>query len=46
VPGKTAPGWMGNVRAAFGQPARVSYVGPYTVLVYSKNLLGDLRPGG
>jgi hypothetical protein len=45
-PGKTAPGWMGNVRAAFGQPARVSYVGPYTVLVYSKNLLGDLRPGG
>ena len=45
-PGKTAPGWMGNVRAAFGQPARISYVGPYTVLIYNKNLLAGLRPAG
>jgi hypothetical protein len=42
-PGRTA-GWMGNVRAAFGQPARIFYVGPYTVLVYDKNLLADLHP--
>jgi hypothetical protein len=45
-PGKTSPGWMGNVRAAFGQPARIYYVGTYTVLVWNKNLLADLRPSG
>jgi hypothetical protein len=45
-PGKTSPGWMGNVRAAFGQPVRIAAVGSYTVLVYNKNLLADLRPSG
>ena len=34
--------WPSHVRAAFGQPARVYYVGPYTILVWNKNLLADL----
>jgi hypothetical protein len=36
--------WSGNLRAAFGQPARIYYLGRYTVLVWTKNLLADLGP--
>jgi hypothetical protein len=36
--------WLANVRATFGQPASISYVGPYAVLVWDKNLLTEL-PG-
>jgi hypothetical protein len=36
---------VGAVRATFGQPAQVYDVGSYTVLVYDKNLLADLRLG-
>jgi hypothetical protein len=36
--------WASNVRAAFGQPARVYQLGNYTVLVWDKNLLADLGP--
>jgi hypothetical protein len=36
--------WSGNVRAAFGQPARIYYLGRYTVLVWTKNLLTELGP--
>jgi hypothetical protein len=42
-PGKTPAAWMSHVRAAFGQPARVYSVGPYTILVWNKNLLSGLR---
>jgi hypothetical protein len=31
-----------NVQATFGQPARICVVGPYTVLIYAKNLLTQL----
>ncbi|HEU5420643.1 MAG TPA: hypothetical protein VFV41_23355 [Streptosporangiaceae bacterium] len=31
-----------NVQATFGQPARICTVGPYTVLIYGKNLLAEL----
>jgi hypothetical protein len=41
-PGKTSVAWPSHVRAAFGQPARVYAVGPYTILVWNKNLLADL----
>jgi hypothetical protein len=41
-PGKTSVAWQSHVRAAFGQPARVYAVGPYTILVWDKNLLADL----
>jgi hypothetical protein len=41
-PGKTSVTWVSHVRAAFGQPARVYSVGPYTILVWNKNLLADL----
>jgi hypothetical protein len=34
---------IANVRATFGQPVTISYVGPYTVLVWNKNLLSELR---
>ncbi|HUZ24426.1 MAG TPA: hypothetical protein VMV07_11760 [Streptosporangiaceae bacterium] len=47
-----SPTWPGaqpfppiaNVRATFGQPARIYYVGQYTILVWNKNLLTEL-PG-
>jgi hypothetical protein len=42
-----APGigypWSFDVRAAFGQPARIYAAGPYTVLVWNRNLLTGLR---
>jgi hypothetical protein len=42
-----APGigypWSFDVRAAFGQPARIYNAGPYTVLVWNRNLLAGLR---
>ena len=31
-----------SLRTAFGQPARIYYVGPYAVLVWNKNLLAGL----
>jgi hypothetical protein len=33
---------IASVRATFGQPASISYVGQYTVLVWNKNLLSEL----
>jgi hypothetical protein len=36
--------WIANVRATFGQPASINYVGQYTILVWNKNLLTEL-PG-
>jgi hypothetical protein len=42
-PGTPPPGFLARVRATFGQPARVSYVGQYAVLVWNKNLLTELR---
>jgi hypothetical protein len=36
--------WAANVRAAFGQPARIYLLGNYTVLVWGKNLLAELGP--
>jgi hypothetical protein len=35
---------IANVRATFGQPVSISYVGQYTVMVWNKNLLSDLHP--
>jgi hypothetical protein len=43
-PGQTSGEWLGRVQHAFGQPARIYYVGPYTVLVWNKNLLTGLAP--
>jgi hypothetical protein len=34
--------WAANVRATFGQPARIYDVAQYTILVYNKNLLAEL----
>jgi hypothetical protein len=34
---------IANVRATFGQPVSISYLGPYTILVWNKNLLSELR---
>ncbi len=34
-----------SVRATFGQPLRIYYVGNYTIIIYDKNLLSDLVPG-
>jgi len=34
--------WAADVRATFGQPARIYYVAGYTVLVWNKNLLTEL----
>jgi hypothetical protein len=42
-PGKTSVAWASHVRAAFGQPGRIFSVGPYTILVWNKNLLAGLR---
>ncbi|HEY2284281.1 MAG TPA: hypothetical protein VGH88_00915 [Streptosporangiaceae bacterium] len=43
-PGKTSPAWLERVQHAFGQPARIYYVGTWTVLVWDKNLLASLAP--
>jgi len=43
-PGLQPYPWIADVRAAFGQPARIYYLGNYTVLVWNKNLLADLSP--
>jgi hypothetical protein len=40
-PGVPYP-WTFDVRTAFGQPARIYNVGPYTVLVWNRNLLSSL----
>jgi len=42
APGRDPFPWSADVRATFGQPARVYYVGSYTVLVWNKNLLTEL----
>ncbi len=42
APGIAYP-WSFDVRAAFGQPARIYAAGPYTVLVWNRNLLAGLR---
>jgi hypothetical protein len=42
-PGATPAGWLSHVQAAFGHPAKIFYVGPYTVLVWNRNLLAGLR---
>jgi hypothetical protein len=34
--------WITSVRSAFGQPASISYVGQYTIMIWNKNLLTDL----
>jgi hypothetical protein len=34
--------WIANVRATFGQPASIHYLGQYTILVWNKNLLAEL----
>ncbi len=36
---------VASVRATFGQPLRIYYVGNYTIIIYDKNLLSDLVPG-
>jgi hypothetical protein len=42
-PGATPASWMARVRVTFGQPARILYVGQYTILTWNKNLLTELR---
>jgi hypothetical protein len=42
APGRDPFPWSADVRATFGQPTRVYYVGSYEVLVWSKNLLTEL----
>ena len=37
---------VASVRATFGQPDRIYYVGAYTIATFSKNLLAGLVPGG
>ena len=44
APGQSSYPWITNVRTAFGQPARIYYLGTDTVLVWNKNLLADLAP--
>ena len=41
-PGLSYP-WSFDVRGAFGQPDRIYDAGPYTVLVWNRNLLTGLR---
>jgi hypothetical protein len=36
---------VGSVRATFGQPRQIYFIGEYTVVVYDKNLLAELVPG-
>jgi hypothetical protein len=42
APGLADP-WSSDVQAAFGQPARIYAAGPYTVLVWNRNLLEGLH---
>jgi hypothetical protein len=37
---------VASVRRTFGQPLHIYYVGTYTIMVWNKNLLADLVPGG
>jgi len=37
---------IAEVRHAFGQPARIYYLGSYTILVWNSNLLASLGRGG
>jgi hypothetical protein len=41
-PGSAPYPWVTDVRAAFGQPARIYYVDGYTVMVWNSNLLTQL----
>ncbi len=41
-PGAAPYPWITDVRAAFGQPARIYYVDGYTVMVWNNNLLTEL----
>jgi hypothetical protein len=41
-PGSAPYPWVTDVRAAFGQPARIYYVDGYTVMVWNSNLLTEL----
>jgi hypothetical protein len=48
VAGPTVPGGqvcplLPDIRATFGQPASISYIGPYTILVWNKNLLTQMK---
>jgi hypothetical protein len=36
---------VGSVRATFGQPRQIYFLGEYTIVLYDKNLLADLVPG-
>jgi hypothetical protein len=44
-PGFTRYPTVASVRRTFGQPLHIYYVGSYTIMVWSKNLLADLVPG-
>ncbi len=37
---------VASVRATFGQPLRIYYLGRFTIMVWNKNLLASLAPGG
>ena len=37
---------VASVRATFGQPEHIYYLGAYTIATFSKNLLAELVPGG
>ncbi|MHB1875211.1 MAG: hypothetical protein ACYCPF_10195, partial [Streptosporangiaceae bacterium] len=37
---------VASVRATFGQPLRIYYLGRFTIMVWNKNLLATLAPGG
>ena len=37
---------VASVRATFGQPAHIYYLGAYTIATFNKNLLAGLAPGG
>jgi hypothetical protein len=41
-PGAQSFPWIANVRATFGQPASIHYLGQYTILIWNKNLLAEL----
>jgi len=44
-PGARPYPWITSVRSTLGQPVSVNYVGPYTILVWNKNVLAGLAPG-
>lgn len=37
---------VASVRATFGQPVHIYYLGAYTIATFSKNLLAGVAPGG